>query len=94
MLNCGDKAQPQPSGSTNPLGIFIFNVGQARTKHINDGPLYGGLSLLQSFINAFKSINAKGYIVQGAMYGPEGVNIFIDTDDEDWHAAHISLMDE
>ena len=26
-----------------------------------------------------------GYIVQGAMYSPEGVNIFIDTDDELWY---------
>jgi hypothetical protein len=31
-----------------------------------------------------QSIEAKGYIVQGAMYGPEGGNIFIDTDDEEW----------
>ena len=33
-------------------------------------------------------INNKGYVVQGAMYAAEGVNIFIDTEDEDWQ-EHI-----
>jgi len=46
---------------------------------------------LQSFINALQSIKAKGYVVQGAMYGPEGANIFIDTDDEEWD-AQISIV--
>ncbi|KAF8900750.1 hypothetical protein CPB84DRAFT_1824974 [Gymnopilus junonius] len=70
------------STSYQPPSIFVFNVGRTRTSQINDGPS-GERSLLESFVKALDSIRAKGYIVQGAMYGPEGVNIFIDTEDED-----------
>lgn len=62
-------------------------MGKTRVRQINDGPNEANL-LLQSFTNALESIRAKGYIVQGAMYGPEGANIFIQTDDEEW-ADHV-----
>lgn len=56
---------------------------------MNDGPNDKHL-LLQSFINALQSIQAKGFVVQGAMYGPDGGNIFIDIDDdEDWY-LHVT----
>ncbi|CAA7270971.1 unnamed protein product [Cyclocybe aegerita] len=75
--------------SSSPPSVLIFNVGRSSPRQLNDGPV-GDTSLLQSFINALQSIKAKGYVVQGAMYGPDGANIFIDTDDEDWD-AHISI---
>jgi len=55
---------------------------------MTDGP-DDAQSLLKFFTSALESIQAKGYIVQGAMYGPEGANIFIDTDDEEW-STHVS----
>ncbi|KAJ3502996.1 hypothetical protein NLJ89_g8634 [Agrocybe chaxingu] len=76
--------------SSEPPSIFIFNVGRSSPRQINDGPV-DDTTLLQSFINALQSIKANGYVVQGAMYGPEGANIFIDTDDEDWD-AQISIQ--
>jgi len=72
---------------SNPPSIFVFNVGKTRVRQINDGPNEANL-LLQSFTSALESIRAKGYIVQGAMYGPEGGNIFIETNDEEW-ADHV-----
>jgi len=78
----------QSSVSINLPSVFIFNVGPTRTSQINDGPNEAHL-LLQSFISALQSIETKGYIVQGAMYGPEGANIFINTADEDWY-NHVS----
>ncbi|KAJ3502171.1 hypothetical protein NLJ89_g9010 [Agrocybe chaxingu] len=80
---------PQLRTSSNPPSVFIFNVGRSSPRQLNDGPV-GDTSLFQSFINALQSIKAKGYVVQGAMYGPEGANIFIDTDDEEWD-AQISI---
>ena len=80
-----------PQEKSNPPSIFIFNVGMTRVRHINDGPNEANNAanlLLQSFTNALESIRAKGYIVQGAMYGPEGGNIFIETNDEEW-ADHV-----
>ncbi|KAF8176485.1 hypothetical protein BJ912DRAFT_1146854 [Pholiota molesta] len=80
----------QPSVPDEPLPtVSVFNVGQTRTRQTNDGPNEARL-LLQSYINALKSIQAKGYVVQGAMYGPEGANIFIDTDDEEW-STHVNI---
>jgi len=58
---------------------------------MNDGP-DEAQSLLESFTSALKSVKAKGYVVQGAMYGPDGANIFIDTDDEDW-CTHVSCRE-
>jgi len=44
--------------------------------------------LLPSFIAALRSIEAKGYVVQGAIYGPDGASIFVYTEDENW-VGHI-----
>ena len=68
---------------SEPPSIFIFNLGRTRSSQINDGPWHGE-TLLQCFAIALSSINENGYTVQGAMYSPEGVNIFIETDDEHW----------
>lgn len=68
---------------SEPPSIFIFNLGRTRSSQINDGP-WQGETLLQCFAIALTSINTLGYTVQGAMYSPEGVNIFIETDDENW----------
>lgn len=75
--------------NSEPPSIFIFNLGRTCTSQINDGPWHGE-TLLQCFAIALGSINTNGYTVQGAMYSPEGVNIFIETDDEHW-AERISI---
>ena len=54
---------------------------------MNDGPNEAAM-LLPSFIAALRSIEAKGYVVQGAIYGPDGASIFIRMDDENW-VGHI-----
>ena len=94
MLHLLKNFQPSVAKPYNsqPPSIFIFNVGRTRTSQINDGP-WEGETLLQCFANALRSINALGYIVQGAMYSPEGVNIFIDTNDELWYES-ISINEQ
>ena len=68
---------------SQPPSIFIMNIGMTRRIQINDGP-WEDETLLQCFTNALRCINTKGYILQGATYSPENVDIFIDTDDELW----------
>jgi len=63
----------------------VINVARTQAREIKNGPYYDVNSLLQSFIAALQSIEAKGYQVQGAIYGPEQrASIFIYTEDEDW----------
>ncbi|KAJ3502594.1 hypothetical protein NLJ89_g8813 [Agrocybe chaxingu] len=69
--------------AAQPPSVFIFNAGRTPARQINDGP-WQDETLLQSFINGLQSIQEKGYRIQGAMYSPEGVNIFINTDDQNW----------
>ncbi|KAF8880593.1 hypothetical protein CPB84DRAFT_1751388 [Gymnopilus junonius] len=75
--------QSETQSRSEPPSIFIFNVGRTKWKQSNDGP-WEGETLLECFANALRSIGSKGYVVQGAMYSPEGANIFIDTEDEVW----------
>ena len=58
-------------------------MGNTKWKQSNDGPLQGE-TLLQCYINALHWVKVKGYRLQGAMYSPDGANIFIDTEDEQW----------
>ena len=80
--------QPSVEPYQGPLGsIFITNVGRTRILRSNYGPRESE-TLLQCFANALRSINTLGYVVQGAMYSPQGdtidVRIFVETDDELW----------
>lgn len=72
--------------NTQSNTAYIFNVGRGGTRHVTwDSPAGGERTLLEDFIETLRSINLKGYIVQGAMFSGESYNIFIDTEDEDWH---------
>ncbi|PPQ98022.1 hypothetical protein CVT26_003084 [Gymnopilus dilepis] len=71
------------SEAPQPPSIYIFNLGSTKWKQSNDGP-FQGETLLECFTNALRCIKARGYRVQGAMYSPDGANIFIDTEDELW----------
>ncbi|GLB38939.1 hypothetical protein LshimejAT787_0601010 [Lyophyllum shimeji] len=73
----------EQSFSMNPPGIWIFNVGRTRASQIADGP-NSEEELLPMFISTLQSIQKKGYIVLSATYSPQGADIFIQTDDEDW----------
>ncbi|KAF8971385.1 hypothetical protein BDZ97DRAFT_1786283 [Flammula alnicola] len=72
---------------TDQPSLFVFNVSKAGCRHISEVP-DDARFLLPSFNNALNSAREKNYIVQGAMYGPAGATVFIDTDDEDW-ADHV-----
>ncbi|PPQ98017.1 hypothetical protein CVT26_003079 [Gymnopilus dilepis] len=78
-----DGTDVHTSAYSQPPSIFVFNIGNTRTRQTNDGP-WEEESLLECFINALRSIRTKGYKLQGATYSPDGVDIFIDTHDELW----------
>ncbi|KAF8198503.1 hypothetical protein BJ912DRAFT_922444 [Pholiota molesta] len=86
-VNHGDRSNDDPLPS-----VYVYNVGRTRCTQTHNCPNEAH-DYLQSFINALKCVQAKGYTLQGAIYGASEASIFIDTDDEDW-GGYVHIYDE
>ena len=91
-LNLSNLFLSTSSPRKDPPSIFVSNVARTKYSQINGGPHEAAL-ILPSFIAALQSIEAKGYVLQGAMYGPDGASIFIYTEDEDWDRHIVCQVD-